>query len=48
MKKKTLMNLPTRAQLFLGGFCNPWIHPTPAVYDTEAMYWDDPENHPAS
>ena len=45
MKKKTLMNLPTRAQLFLGGFCNPWIHPTPAVYDIEALYWDDPENH---
>ena len=45
VKKKTLMNFPTRDQLFLGGFMNPWIHPTPAVYDIEAFYWDDPENH---
>jgi len=45
MKKKKLQNLPTRAQLFLGGFCNPWIHPTPAVYDIQSFFWDDPENH---
>jgi peptide/nickel transport system substrate-binding protein len=45
MKKKTLNNLPQRNQLFLGGFVNPWIHPTPAVYDIETLYWSDPENH---
>jgi len=45
IKKKKLMNFPARDQLFLGGFMNPWIHPTPAVYDIEAFYWDDPENH---
>jgi peptide/nickel transport system substrate-binding protein len=45
IKKKKLMNFPARDQLFLGGFMNPWIHPTPAVYDMEALYWDDPENH---
>jgi len=44
-KKKTLKNVPAKENLALGGFVNPWIHPTPAVYDPDCYYWDDPENH---
>jgi peptide/nickel transport system substrate-binding protein len=44
-KKKTLKNVPTKENLALGGFVNPWIHPTPAVYDPDTYFWDDPEKH---
>ncbi|MDP9350792.1 MAG: ABC transporter substrate-binding protein [Chloroflexota bacterium] len=40
-----LMNVPTKEELPLGGFAAPWIHPTPAVYDPEAYYWQDPAAH---
>ncbi len=46
--KKGLMNVPTRDDLLaegLGGFVNPWIIPSPAVYDPETWYWDDPSAH---
>jgi peptide/nickel transport system substrate-binding protein len=42
--KKGLMNVPRKEDLALGGFTDPWIHPTPAVYDP-AWYWDDPAKH---
>lgn len=48
--KKGLMNVPTRDDLLkegLGGFVNPWIIPSPAVYDPETWYWDNPEAHTA-
>ena len=32
---KNLTNVPTREQLKLGGFCNPWIIPYPAVTNPE-------------
>jgi len=31
----------------LGGFVNPWIIPSPAVYDPETWYWDNPDAHQA-
>jgi len=37
IKSKNLINIPTRDQLKLGGFCNPWIIPTPAVTNPETM-----------
>ncbi|MBO0810614.1 MAG: ABC transporter substrate-binding protein [Microlunatus sp.] len=43
--KKDLMNVPRKENLKLGGFVNPWIHPTPAVYDPECYYWQNPEQH---
>lgn len=43
--KETLGNVPKRDQLFYNGYTNPWIHPVPAVYDPEAFFWSDPENH---
>jgi hypothetical protein len=33
------------AVLALGGFVSPWIHPTPAIYDPETYYWENPEEH---
>ena len=43
--KKGLLNVPKREDLALGGFTDPWIHPTPAVYDPETWFWDDPAAH---
>ncbi|MEY2844673.1 MAG: hypothetical protein RL076_219 [Chloroflexota bacterium] len=43
-----LKNVPTRDDLAkegLGGFVNPWIIPSPAVYDPETWFWDNPEAH---
>ncbi len=40
-----LRNVPHREDLAQGGWVNPWIYPTPAVYDPEAYYWDNPEAH---
>ena len=43
--KKGLQNVPKRDDLALNGFVGPWIHPTPAVYDPETWYWDNPAAH---
>jgi peptide/nickel transport system substrate-binding protein len=43
--KKGLTNVPKKEDLALGGFTDPWIHPTPAVYDPETWFWDDPSAH---
>lgn len=45
LKKKDLKNVPAKENLELGGFANPWIHPTPSVYDVETYYWDNPDQH---
>jgi peptide/nickel transport system substrate-binding protein len=42
-----LRNVPTRENLALGGFTNPWILPSPAIYDPETYFWDNPEKHTA-
>ena len=34
-----------RPDLGLGGFVNPWIHPTPAVYDPETWFFSNPDEH---
>ncbi len=34
---KNMENVPTRDQLKLGGFCNPWITPTPAMENPETF-----------
>lgn len=36
---KDLDNVPTKEQLKLGGFVNPWIIPFPAVTNTETYYF---------
>jgi peptide/nickel transport system substrate-binding protein len=43
--KRGLKNVPQRDDLALKGFINPWIHPTPAVYDPDSWYWDNPAAH---
>jgi peptide/nickel transport system substrate-binding protein len=46
--RKGLLNVPTSEDLLkdgLGGFVNPWIIPSPAVYDPETWFWDDPTAH---
>ncbi|MFC7625580.1 ABC transporter substrate-binding protein [Microlunatus sp. GCM10028923] len=43
--KKGLRNVPRNENLALGGWVNPWIHPTPAVYDPECYFWDKPDEH---
>lgn len=40
-----LRNVPHREQLRRHGWVNPWTHPTPAVYDPETYFWDNPEEH---
>ncbi len=48
MPKQDLKNVPTRQDLLKyaqGGFTNPWIHPTPAVYDPETFYYENPDQH---
>jgi len=45
--KNGLKNVPRTENLKLHGFCNPWIHPTPAVYDPETWFWDNPDQHNA-
>ena len=47
VKKTELKNVPMKENLALGGFADPWIHPTPAVYDPATYYWDNPEQHSA-
>jgi peptide/nickel transport system substrate-binding protein len=46
--KEGLMNVPTHDDLTswgLGGFVNPWIHPTPAVYEPGAWFFSNPDEH---
>lgn len=43
--KTDLRNIPRKENLAQGGLYNPWIHPTPAVYDPETFYWDNPDQH---
>jgi peptide/nickel transport system substrate-binding protein len=45
LAKKDMGNVPRKENLALGGFANPWIHPTPAVYDPEVYFWQKPEEH---
>lgn len=45
MQSFDLRNCPKRDDLKLGGFGNPWIHPTPAVYNPEMWYYENPEAH---
>jgi peptide/nickel transport system substrate-binding protein len=40
-----MRNVPKREELAQNGWVNTWIHPTPAVYDPEAYYWENPEQH---
>jgi peptide/nickel transport system substrate-binding protein len=39
IKSKDMTNVPTKEQLKLGGFVNPWIIPYPAVTNTEIWSW---------
>ena len=43
--KTDLRNVPRKEDLAQGGVAEPWIHPTPAVYDPEAYFWDNPDQH---
>jgi len=40
--KTELRNIPRKENLATGGLVNPWGHPTPAVYDPECYYWENP------
>jgi peptide/nickel transport system substrate-binding protein len=40
-----LRNVPTKENLALGGWVNPWILPSPAVYDPETYFWEKPDDH---
>ena len=40
-----LRNIPRRENLTLGGCTNPWQLPSPAVYDPETYFWDNPADH---
>jgi peptide/nickel transport system substrate-binding protein len=46
--KDGLKYVPKKEDLAQGGFTGPWIIPAPAVYDPEAYYWENPEQHPRS
>lgn len=43
--KKELQNVPRRENLFLGGQINTLDIPVPAIYEPEAWFWSDPDNH---
>jgi peptide/nickel transport system substrate-binding protein len=43
--RNDLMNVPRSDDLAQHGFVNPWVHPTPAVYDPEAYFWKNPDQH---
>ena len=50
LTKQGLKNVPTRDDLspkngYQYGFTGPWIIPSPAVYDPETYYWENPEEH---
>ncbi|HEY8458030.1 MAG TPA: ABC transporter substrate-binding protein [Actinopolymorphaceae bacterium] len=38
-----LGNVPRKENLAQGGFVAPWIHPVPAVYDPETVFWRNPD-----
>jgi ABC-type transport system substrate-binding protein len=40
-----LRNVPSRDNLRLNGLICPWQHPTPAAYDPEAFFWNNPKEH---
>ena len=40
-----LRNVPSGANLTLGGWTSPWILPAPATYDPETFSWDNPDQH---
>ncbi|HVX44844.1 MAG TPA: hypothetical protein VHC49_13210, partial [Mycobacteriales bacterium] len=40
-----LRNVPTRDNLAQHGVVNTWDLPCPAVYDPEAYFWSNPEQH---
>ncbi|MBE1603814.1 ABC transporter substrate-binding protein [Actinopolymorpha pittospori] len=40
-----LQNVPQRSNLYLGGQINTWDIPVPAIYDPEAWFWSNPEEH---
>jgi peptide/nickel transport system substrate-binding protein len=40
-----MRNVPEKENLKLGGFAAPWIHPSPAVYDPETWFWENPDAH---
>lgn len=42
---KDLRNVPTSDNLALGGWTDPWFLPSPAVYDPEVYYWENPAQH---
>ncbi|HEY8454361.1 MAG TPA: ABC transporter substrate-binding protein [Actinopolymorphaceae bacterium] len=44
---RDLGNVPRKENLAQGGFAAPWIHPTPAVYDPEAYFWRNRQEHGA-
>jgi peptide/nickel transport system substrate-binding protein len=43
--KDGMKNVPQKEDLAQGGFTGPWIIPAPAVYDPEAYFWDNPDQH---
>ncbi|HVX47111.1 MAG TPA: ABC transporter substrate-binding protein [Mycobacteriales bacterium] len=42
---KDLMNVPNTKNLAQHGFVNPWVVPSPAVYDPECWFWSNPGDH---
>ncbi|HEX2856289.1 MAG TPA: ABC transporter substrate-binding protein [Propionibacteriaceae bacterium] len=44
-KNRDLANVPQAGNLALGGITNPWMTPTPAMYDPECWFWTNPEKH---
>lgn len=40
-----LSNVPQHEELALGGWVSPRVTPSPAVYDPEAYFWKNVENH---
>jgi peptide/nickel transport system substrate-binding protein len=45
--KTELRNVPNQKNLMQGGLTGPWGHPTPAVYDPELFFWQNPTAHKA-
>lgn len=43
--KNGMRNIPTRNDLYLHGFTNPWTMAEPAIYDPETYFWEDPSQH---
>lgn len=45
LKHMDMRNVPTRDDLAQHGFTNPWTMACPAVYDPEAYYFENPDQH---